>query len=77
MLSDAGQIEVGVHRLLRFLTLPPDCHSAQDFLLQLTACSCKSLHRRRGLLGVPVFSSSFSLVEKKREREEIRPISSP
>ena len=41
MRSATGQSEVGVHRLLRFLTLSPDCHSssahAQDVLLQLAA----------------------------------------
>ena len=39
--SATGQSEIGVHRLLRFLTLSPDCHSssahAQDVLLQLAA----------------------------------------
>ena len=29
--------QVGVYRLLRLLTLSPDCHSAQDLLLQLAA----------------------------------------
>ena len=37
MLSAAGQSEVVMHRHLRFLTLSPDCHSAQDALLQLAA----------------------------------------
>ena len=37
MVSEAGQNEVGVHRLLRLLTLSHDCHSTQDVLLQLAA----------------------------------------
>ena len=37
MLSAAGQSEVGVHRLLRFMAFSPDCHSDQDVLLQPAA----------------------------------------